>query len=340
MTLDSRSALERFEHWMKEAWRGTACGLYVGGPKHLLPTCFAVLAAECSGRLDRMPADQKQGLVEYIQQHQVPDSGLFGDGEFRSSELSNHPATYLYLQHTYFSLNALDALGEQPRYSIKWVEQFKVLDYMRGWFDGGPWSNPWLHSNHFMFVLAFLQHLHQRDRDDKALEAYDSILDYLDDRQDPETGLWQPDGGRNDRNAVYAAYHFYPFYFWRSRSPRHIELIIDTALGIQRQDGFYYPGGGACEDLDAAHALIMMTLLSDHRCEEVKASLMRCARAILDSQNEDGGFANYSWRSEGRKAKLVRSTNVDRLLLGRELVKRSWRYSGWAPLTCPMEKRR
>jgi hypothetical protein len=208
---------------------------------------------------------------------------------------------------------------------------------MRGWFDGGPWDDAWLHSNNVMFALTFLQQLHERAGDGDALAAYDAILDYLDVRQDHVSGTWQPEGRRDDSNAIFAGYHFLPYYFWRGRRPQFVEKQIDTTLNIQVDDGFYLPGGGACEDLDAVHTLVMMAMISDHRAEEVKQSLMRCAHAILKHQNGDGGYSNYSIRRDRLAKRLIRSTGVDRLLLRRELVPRGWKYSGWRPLACPFD---
>jgi hypothetical protein len=328
---------ERFVSWLHRAWSGTACGLYAGGPPRLMPTCFAVLAAECNGGLGSIDEPRRAQVADYLRGHQLPHTGLFQDGEIHRRDTSSHSARYIQLQHTYFALHALDALGIRSDHQVHWVAPLKSQEYMRGWFDGGPWDDAWLHSNHVMFALTFLQQLHEHAGDNDALLAYDAILDYLDAKQDPVSGSWQPEGRRDDRNAIFAGYHFLPYYFWRGRRPQFVEQQIDTTLGIQSADGFYLPGGGACEDLDAVHTLVMMAMISDHRAADVKQSLMRCARAILEHQNADGGYSNYSIRQDRLAKRLIRSTGVDRLLLRRELVPRGWKYSGWKPLACPYD---
>lgn len=328
---------ERFVSWLHRTWSGTASALYPGGPPRLMPTCFAVLAAECSGQLADFGEQRLRAAIEYIRGHQQADTGLFVDGPVEKGSVSLQSPQYIRLQHTYFALHALDALGSSPLHDVHWVKNLKSQEYMRGWFDGGPWHSPWLHSNHFMFVLTFLQQLHERSDDQNALQAYDAILDYLDVRQDPVSGSWQPECWRDDQHAIFAGYHFLPYYFWRGRRPRFVEQQIDTTLGIQSDDGFYLPGGGACEDLDAVHTLVMMAMVSDHRADEVKRSLIRCARAILAHQNADGGFSNYSISDEGRIRRWIRRTNLDRMFLRRNLVKRTWSYSTWKPLTCPLD---
>lgn len=337
MSYDLGPSHQRFVSWLHKAWTGPSCGLYDGGPAHLMPTCFAVLAAECCGELRNLDEARRRATADHIARHQQPATGLFDDGTIHRSDTSSHTARYIDLQHTYFAVHALDALGRQPNYPVCWVERMKSHEYMRGWFDGGPWDNAWLHSNHIMFALTFLQHLHEQQGDPQALEAFDTVLDYLDAKQDPQSGSWQPEGRRDDHNAIFAGYHFLPYYFWRGRQPQYVCQQIDTTLNIQAADGFYLPGGGACEDLDAVHTLVMMAMISDHRAEEVKQSLLRCARAILEHQNADGGYSNYSNRHERLAKKLVRSTGIDRLFLKRDLVRRTWKYSGWKPLACPID---
>ncbi|MEM8864349.1 MAG: hypothetical protein AAGF31_02250 [Planctomycetota bacterium] len=302
-----------------------------------MPTCFAVLATECLGSLDDVDADLKRGTAEQILGKQSPESGLFRDGDILQRDVSSHSSAYITMQHTYFALHALDALGVAPRYEVRFADRFLSVDYLRGWLDAGPWDNPWLHSNNFMFALTFLQHQHRVTEDSAWMDSFDAILDYLDERQDPETGLWRRDTGRDDRNAVFAAYHFFPYYFWRGRQPAYVERIIDTTLGTQTAEGFFLPdGGGACEDLDAVHTLVMMSMVSDHRQEDIRQCLERCLVATLASQKPDGGFCNYNPRRGGLLRQLLLATSADKRCLRRELVPRTWRYSGWRRLECPL----
>ncbi|WP_442483193.1 hypothetical protein [Aeoliella sp. SH292] len=337
MSYDLGPSHQRLTSWLLHAWSGTSCGLHAAGPPRLMPTCFGVLAAECNGQLGKFSEERRDAVADYILGHQQSDTGLFVDGLVEKSHISLHTPRYIYLQHTYFALHALDALAREPNHPVYWSERMKSLEYMRGWFDGGPWHSPWLHSNHFMFILTFLQQLHEREGDQDALSTFDAILDYLDARQDPQTGTWQPECWRDDQHAIFAGYHFLPYYFWRGRRPPFVEQQIDTTLGIQSADGFYLPGGGACEDLDAVHTLVMMAMISDHRADDVKQSLLRCARAILTHQNADGGFSNYSIRREGLASRWMRRTNADQVFLRRNLVKRTWNYSSWKPLACPLD---
>jgi len=247
-----------------------------------------------------------------------------------------HNATYMKMQMTYFALHALDALGRSAVYPIALAERLCDVSYLCGWMDAGPWHDPWLESNHIMFAMTFLADRYRRQDDSAALQAVDAVLDYLDTRQDPVTGLWQPDDEPDLENAVFAAYHFFPFYFWRSRCPKHVERIIDSVLAVQSPVGGFggEEGRGACEDLDAVHTLVMMGLVTDYRSQDIRESLRSCAAWIIGLQNDDGGFPNYPMPELRKSAKrrIAEAVGLDRLLKRPSYVPMS-SYSGWRPLT-------
>jgi SAM-dependent methyltransferase len=335
------ASLTGVRNWLESVLTRDGAPLCAGGPLHVLPTCFAVLASECVGGVLDEPG-LAAALGEHIAARQDPETGLFDPGPIRRGDLSSHSATYIRMQATYFALHALDALGASSLHPVKLAETFCDRSYLRGWLDGGPWHNPWLHSNNVMFALTFLERRHDQTGDDEALRAVDSILDYLDERQDDGTGLWQPDDEADVPNAVFAAYHFFPYYFWRARRPRHVERIIDSTLAIQQPDGLFVRGGGACEDLDAVHTLVMMQRVSDHRQDDVRRALERCLWRILQIQNDDGGFPNAvaGPLRTTRKRRLAERSGVVHVLPRAwrrrgSGARRQWSYSGWRALSCP-----
>lgn len=303
-----------------------------------MPTCFAVLAREC---LAFKFSGKEDAAITAILQSQQDDEGWFHPEELKRKDLSSHSATYIRMQSTYFAIHALDALGARPTMPIRFVEKLRDTSYLEGWLDGGPWRNPWLHSNNIMFALCFLHLDGFENGNEKSVAAFDFILDYLDARQDPETGLWQPDDEVDIPNAVFAAYHFFPYYYWRGRAVRHSERIIDSVLSIQKPDGLFINGGGACEDLDAVHTLVMMNLVTDHRADDVKRSLERCFWRLLQIQNSDGGFPNsvFNPGKASWKRRLLEKTGLLRFLPEQHRNRGlpyapNWHYSGWKKLGC------
>lgn len=331
-----------FRAWLARRLCAEGASLTGEGPPSLLPTCFAVLAAECIGGVLDVAVDSER-LAECIAAQQVEENGWFVPGVLRRRELTSHSATYIRMQATYFAIHALDALDRKPRHPVRFAETLCDRSYLRGWLDGGPWQNPWMHSNNIMFALTFLERRYGQTGDDDALSSLEEILDYLDERQDRTTGLWQPDDEPDSPNAVFAAYHWLPYYLWSGRRPMYVDRIIDSILSIQQTDGLFIRNGGACEDLDAVHTLVMMGLVSDHRADDVRQSLERCFWRLLRLQNGDGGFPNAA-APPVRKTRKQRS--LQRLGLFALLPQRMrdhgvsgprfWKYSGWASLSCPI----
>jgi hypothetical protein len=235
---------------------------------------------------------------------------------------------------TYFCLSALTALQGPPAPALTFLNAFRDPAYVRGWLDAGPWDNPWNHSNRIMFLLRFLIHAHQGDGDNAWMDVYDGVLRYLEERQDAQTGLWHGTSGASVRAGVFAAYHFYPFFFWRGQRPRCAERILDSVLSIQHADGLFgeHQGGGACEDLDAIDMLVKFSLLTQYRSDDVRRSLERAFDRLLLLQNGDGGFPDRqvqrgelprSWRRQ-----IYERLSLDRFL-DRPLLRPYEPYSGW-----------
>jgi hypothetical protein len=144
--------------------------------------------------------------------------------------------------------------------------------------------------------------------------------------------------------AVFAAYHFFPFYAWRGREIAHKNRIIDTALTLQNDDGLFgfERGGGACEDLDTIDVLALMSRTTEYRNPEIKQHLAEALRALVALQHRDGGFPNYldnpiAFRQLLTKATLKRIAEDGSRWLARArmmrrpppLKYRPYYYSGW-----------
>lgn len=339
MVARAAQALDRARGWLLDAWGTPAVGLWRDGAPHLQTTCFAVLAAETLGCIPAIQDRHGNALQRFVLDVERDADGLPRMPELHRRELTSHSATYIRLQTQYFLLHSGDALGFKVPLPMGFLNRLSDKSYLLGWLDAGPWRNPWLHSNTIMFALTFLQFWWSETGSAVALQRLDDILDYLDERQDAESGLWQPDDGPDMFNALYAAYHFWPYYFWRSRRPRYTEAIIDSTLTLQHADGLFCAsaGGGACEDLDAIHTLVMMSLVSEHRAPEVRSALIKALDVMLALQSPDGGFRNYLHPLPRKtlKRRVGESIGLDRLL-DKPLQVGQWHLSGMRRYSCPL----
>lgn len=262
-------------------------------PVTVTSTAIGVLLGEGLGALDRQPV-ARQALAETIQSAQDPDSGLFVEplspGVRLEGEL--HSEEYFHWMTTYFALQALDALGEKPRYALHFLDSFPDRESVRNWLESLDWSNPWRESNRVMQFLAGLLFRLQWGNDPAAAERYHDVLDWLDEQQDPRTGLWGVKQGASLLNAVAGAYHFVPFYRYARRPVRGWSKIVDACLELQQEDGLFgpAPGGGACEDLDVIDLLCNASRATGRLEPEIRQALTRAFWAIWNMQLPEGSF--------------------------------------------------
>jgi hypothetical protein len=330
-------------HWIEEVRiKDKTYGEYrlsAPGQATLMTSCFVALARELVDDLSSLSEQQQAEWISYIRSHQQPESGLFLDPLLKPEDLT-HPGndwTYLTMQLTYFSLSALDTLGSRTVYPLRFAEKYKNIKFLRNWLEGRNWAAPWVESNNIMFVFYFLVRMYQDTKDEKILETLYAGLDWLDKRQDPETGFWETNNGVDLLNAMAGAFHFYSFYFDLEREVKYIDRTIDSTLSLQHKDGLFHPwgGGGACHDLDAVDVLVKFSLLTDYRQSDVKAALTRAFEGILRNQNEDGGFceAKNRTRPKSIKRRIGEIVGLDRLLNKRVAPSDITKYSGWNQMT-------
>lgn len=328
--------------WLSCCWEGQTARYAAGREPGLLPTCFAVLASELTGDLARWPTGRRQAVAAGIAAWQDADTGLFAPQTVIAEDLLAPricDARYLRYQITYFALAALQALGEKPRFPLLFAKSYLDAQYLLGWLDGGPWHDPWNHSNRYMFVLRFLIHLAHHENDLVGLDVLDQVLADLLRRQSLLTGLWHGLHGCDLYAAVFAAYHFLPFFFWRGLCPPHADRMIDAVLSIQHSDGLFGrdAGGGACEDLDSIDVLVKLSLVTTHREKEILQALRRSYSALQNRRNPDGGFPNYP--APAPYGKTLKRRAMEALGLGkllpavRDRPAVPYHYSSWKRLS-------
>jgi len=260
------------------------------GTATVTSTSIGLLLAEGLGAVPEAQPD----IVELIRSAQDPSSGLFREPFAASVPLlgEEHDSEYHDCMTTYFALHALDVLGERPQHPLHFLESFRQPGAVAGWLESLNWANPWRESNRIMHLLSALLFALLWDRKEWAADRYHDVLDWLDAWQDPRTGLWGADRGASLLNAVAGAYHFVPFYRYARRPVRGWSKIIDACLKLQHDDGLFapFPGGGACEDLDAIDLLCTGARAANQLTPEIRQALTRAFWAIWNMQREDGSM--------------------------------------------------
>ncbi|GAB1545553.1 hypothetical protein NUACC21_82290 [Scytonema sp. NUACC21] len=291
-------------------------------PVTLMATAYCVLGLEFTGGLSQLRNAQRTAIIEFFMANVQPD-GSFRDPLFRVKDILSpeHDLTYFQQETTTICQQALDALSAPPAPPRVWADGWHTADGLIRYFELYLWKNPWLDSNRVMFALSQLCHDAERHHKPELLDLVNVALDWLDDHQSPETGLWQGSYEVSLTNAMAATFHFTFYYSYLRRPLLYIEQIIDSCLKLQEPDGLFSGDGigHTCLDYDALDLLAKASLVTDYRAEEIQQAMTRAYYALLGLYNlVDGGFAHckqwiYDPR-KGRNAKLLRKLGLSKLI--------------------------
>lgn len=301
----------------------------------VLSTCFAILTHELFDNIKELDTKQIDSWKNYFHKNQDPSTGMFIDPSFNKKDLLWRviDEDYFRMQIHYFVLHTLLALNAPPESQWKFMEPYHDSTFLLNWLKQLDWLDPWTQSNRVMFIGTFLLYEAEYFLQQQSLDHLHVMLDWLDTKQDSETGLWGPNEGVSLDRSMAAAYHFYPLYLYCQRKINYIYEAIDSTLSLQAEDGLYEEalGGNSCKDLDAIDILIKLSCLTDHRAEEIKYSLLCSLNALLNNQNRDGGFC---WQKtllppKSLKRRVGELFFLDKLLNKEFPPKIFMHYSGW-----------
>ena len=100
-----------------------------------------------------------------------------------------------------------------------------------------------------MFLLQFFSYDFLKNKNKDSYDNIVFILDFLDNYQDPQTGLWGTQYKASTFVGMAAAYHFLIFYKYFNRKINFPNKIFQNVFILQMKDGLFHPfgGGGACD---------------------------------------------------------------------------------------------
>ena len=285
----------------------------------LYGTCFACFIAHLFNKSHVLNGREK--IIAALISLPVSKEGLIDTSECRDIGLSNsngHTPLYVQLQTTTFVRAALRALGTQPLGNVRWALRIAEKPGIKKWLYNLPWINPWLASNLDMFLGIFLLELQSSfGADSLACSALEQYFCWHNEMQDSKTGFW---GSQIDiHNAMAGAYHIVLHYDYANRTLKHIEEMIDSILCLPWRDGLFVHGGGggSCEDLDAIDLMIRLSLVSKHRAEQVRTTVLQACNRIANGQNSDGGFG---WRIMPKPSQILSAIFHGRFGLARMIA--------------------
>jgi hypothetical protein len=265
----------------------------------LFSSCFAAFVRQLYNNLRNISPEQQCEWIDLINSEQDEETGFFIDprlkyeGLFSEHLSKDHDWAYVTWQSTCFCISALKALGGEMKHRLRFLDEWRNPDKVTSWLENLDWRRgTWTAGNVAMFLGVCLITDYETNNDIKARDALEAFFDWHDNFQDPKTGFWGTNCGTPVHIGLFGAMHQYLLYYYTGRPLRYMERIVDNTLLIQQPDGLFSSigGGGACEDLDAVDTLVNMYQRIDYRRNDIEKALQKVLAAIVNSQNEDGGF--------------------------------------------------
>ena len=298
---------------------------HIKGNSTILSTSFGV---QLNFLLNNLSAYSMDKICNNLINQQNPKTGLFVDGNFDVREATGFEEDYILWQFTYFTTIAVDMLGEKPQYPFNFLSNLTDSKSLESWLEKQDFKNFWYSSNKIMFLFYFLTYEQERMGLDNR-KLINCLFDFLDSKQDPDTGFWGKHAGANLENSMYGAAHIYLFYDYHRREINYKEQIIDNVIKLQNPNGLFGPNcGGACEDYNGIEILSVLAEKTRHKQEIIKEIISKTYGQIQNNQNRDGGF---SYRIDNRDI-------IEKLKNKIKQRDPSYKYSGWDRMRSNMLK--
>jgi hypothetical protein len=266
-------------------------------PDMLLPGTYnAIICRQLLGGLDNWSAQERSALVSWFEAFRLPD-GRSRMPAMRDADVFKKPdltETWRYIDWhvTNYTLGAIEALAPDQRPNLAFSGSY--LDPMRlaAWLAHRDMRDPWQEGNNIVNLGSFFLLMKRfgdtgtGGRVDAALEI---LFDWHDRNQEPTTGFWgvgQLSDPTRLLHAMAGSMHNYHLWYALDRSLPGQAFAADYCLTLPTAID------SACIDTDAVDVLVHALDILGHRRAETEQWLRAKLVALLDFQNDDGGFAD------------------------------------------------
>ncbi len=282
-----RQILAQLAHWARPD---------DGREPTLLDACALSSSISLLNGWDTIEPGLRYRFAALIQAAQNPATGLFVPEGIQEAALASRtdsdPAAWL---PSLLAVGGLAGLGVNPAHPLKFVDSYATSQACAAWLEqlnwstrewsrSLDWSDPAVENGaRLRLLLSFLIHESQQNPSAGIDAAVNTIFDWLDERQDPISGLWGLNRGRRFSVPSTMAGFFAPSYFEFGRPLRNAERLIDTLVGMQHGHGLFSPPAepAACAALTVVEALVRLSRVTEHRASTVKAALAYAFRPLV-----------------------------------------------------------
>lgn len=277
-------------------WTESAVADPVRWPGMVLPGTYnSALCLRLIGGFDGVDLAQLSATANWIDNRRQPDGSWWLDGMDQADVFKkpDHGESLRYVTWhiANYTLGALQALGRSNPGDVGFIHAFLDETHLGHWLSRRDMTDPWQEGNNIVNLGSFL--LLVRDhgtqaQTDAARARLDQLIAWHALNCEPATGFWgvnqsDPTGRLH---AMAGATHNYHLFYALNIPILHWERAIDYCL-TQPPSVV-----SACIDADLVDILAHAYKMIDYRRPDIDHWLTAIAEAILDSQNDDGGFAD------------------------------------------------
>ena len=267
-------------------------------PDVLLPGTYnAIMCLALLDGLTDWTAAERTALASWIKGFRLSDGRFrmpsMGDADvFKKPDLAE---TWRYIDWhiTNYSLGAIDVIEPNRHRLLGFIGDY--LDdpgKLEAWFGRRDLRDPWQEGNNIVNLAGFMLLL-KRDCSPTRARQIDAALGILFDwherNQEPTTGFWgvgQLSDATRRLHAMAGSMHNFHIWYALGRPLPGQAYAADYCLTLPTAID------SACIDTDAVDVLIHAHRMLGYRTGDIETWLRGKLIALLDFQNDDGGFAD------------------------------------------------
>jgi hypothetical protein len=266
-------------------------------PDMLLPGTYnAVICRQLLGGLNGWSPEDRAALVAWFETFRLAD-GRFRMHTMRDADVFKKPdlaETWRYIDWhvTNYTLGAIEALDPGRSPNLAFAEAYQDPLQLAAWLACRDMRDPWQEGNNIVNLSSFLllqKRFGSRDGGARVDATLNILFDWHDRNQEPTTGFWgvgQLSDPTRLLHAMAGSMHNYHLWYALDRPLPGQSFATDYCLTLPTAID------SACIDTDAVDVLVHALMMLGHRRAEIEQWLRAKLVALLDFQDQDGGFAD------------------------------------------------
>ncbi|MBV8911768.1 MAG: hypothetical protein JOZ05_01875 [Acetobacteraceae bacterium] len=262
-------------------------------PGMLLPGTYnAAMCRSLLGGLDGFSEAERDALSAWLKRHRLED-GRFRVPGMKAEDVFKKPdplETWRYIDWhvTNYALGAIEATTPGARPILDFALPYLDRLTLKAWLADRDLRDPWQEGNNIVNLGGFLLAMRRHGVAPSAVVdgAMAVLFDWHDRLQEPSTGFWgvNQTTKQGALHAMAGSMHSFHLYHATRRTLPYQDKAIDYALAQPTRVV------SACIDVDLVDLLVHGHLLTGHRRADIRAWCRALLSALLDIENEGGGF--------------------------------------------------